>query len=130
MPSLLENETEVAERGESPAPGRRRGLKNVSVRPTARELDALHARAASFGFKSLSKYLIECGLSRGVMIESAERERVERLLFEARMIGRNLNQLARWANAGGRGLSRDRVERAAEEAARVISEIGEVFAKR
>jgi len=67
---------------------------NVSVRPSAEELKTLHERAVSFGYKSLSKYLIERGLREGVMIQSVERERLERLLFEVRRIGVNINQIA------------------------------------
>jgi hypothetical protein len=107
---------------------RRKGqYKNVSVRPTPEDLAVLHARAASFGFKSLSRFLIERALREGEMIVSADRERIERILFEVRKIGNNLNQLARWANSGGRGLTHDKIERAAEEVERVVGEVGEAL---
>lgn len=107
---------------------RRKGeSKNVSVRPTPEQLALLHARAESFGFKSLSKYLIERGLREGVMIESADRERIERVLFEVRKIGRNVNQIARWANGGGHGLTKEKVERAMGEVERVVAEVGEAL---
>lgn len=45
-----------------------RSRKNVPVRPTEDELAVLHERKARFGYKSLSKYLIERGLREGEMI--------------------------------------------------------------
>ena len=60
----------------------------ITVRPTDGELKLLHARAASFGYKSLSKYLIERGLRDGVMIQTPERERLERLAAELHLTER------------------------------------------
>lgn len=98
--------------------------KNISVRPTPEQLDALHERASSFGYKSVSQYLIERGLREGgLMIRSVDRERVERLLFEARKIGVNINHIARQMNAGYRGYSQAHLDRALREVERVMLEI-------
>lgn len=102
--------------------------KNISVRPTPEELDALHERAASFGYKSVSQYLIERGLrDNGLMIRSVDRERVERLLFEARKIGVNINHIARQMNAGDKGYSQAHLDRAMREVERVMREIRQEF---
>lgn len=102
--------------------------KNISVRPTPEQLDALHERASSFGYKSVSQYLIERGLREGgLMIRSVDRERVERLLFEARKIGVNINQIARGINVGYRGYSQKHLDRALREAERVMREIRQEF---
>jgi uncharacterized protein (DUF1778 family) len=102
--------------------------KNISVRPMPEQLDALHERAASFGYKSVSQYLIERGLRRdGLMIRSVDRERVERLLFEARKIGVNINQIARGMNAGYKGYSQKHLDGALREAERVMREIRQEF---
>lgn len=92
---------------------------NMSVRPSVEELHTLHERAASFGYKSLSKYLIERGLREGVMIQSMERERLERLLFEVRRIGVNINQIALQMNRGYAEYSQARLDKAFREAERV-----------
>lgn len=101
--------------------------KNVSVRPTPEQLQLLHERATSFGFKSLSKYLIERGLREGEMIVSVERERIERLLFEVRRIGRNVNQISRAMNSNGGKYRVSEVERAMAEIARLVGEVGEAL---
>lgn len=101
--------------------------KNLSVRPTPEELKLLHERAASFGFRSLSQYLIERGLSSGLMIQSTEREKIERLLYEVRKIGVNINQIARRLNAGSRRLKQDDLDRAMREVSRVVAEVVEVL---
>ena len=107
---------------------RRKALtKNVSVRPTPDQLELLHTRAASFGFKSLSKYLIERGLREGEMIVSVDRERIERLLFEVRRIGRNVNQIARVMNSGGGTYDRAKLDRSMAEVARLVGEVGEAL---
>lgn len=99
----------------------------ITVRPTDGELELLHARAESFGYKSLSKYLIERGLRDGVMIQTPERERIERLLFEARKIGVNINQIAHGMNAGYQGYSQQHLDRAMREVRRVMKEIEREF---
>jgi len=109
---------------------RRRGVprKNVSVRPTLDQHEALLNRAESFGYKSLSRYLIERGLREGEMIVSADRELIERLLFEVRRAGQNLNLIARRVcSPTGGNVSSDAVERAAREVARVTGEVGEAL---
>ena len=105
---------------------RKAETRNVSVRPTPSQLELLHARAASFGFKSLSKYLIERGLREGEMIVSAERERIERLLFEVRRIGRNVNQISRAMNSRGT-YDRAKLDRAMAEVERLVGEVGEAL---
>ena len=99
----------------------------ITVRPSDDELELLHARAESFGYKSLSKYLIERGLQDGVMIQSVERERIERLLFEVRKIGVNINQIAHQMNSGDRDYSQATLDRAMREVERVMKEIGQEF---
>lgn len=107
---------------------RRKGVcKNVSVRPTPDQLQLLHERAESFGFKSLSKYLIERGLREGELIMSVDRERLERLLFELRRVGRNVNQISRAVNSNGGKYRLTELERAMAEVARVFGEVGEVL---
>lgn len=99
----------------------------VTVRPTGDELKLLHERAASFGYKSLSKYLIERGMRDSVMIQSTERERIERLLFEVRKIGININQIAHRMNDGYQGYSQAYLDRAMREVERVIREVRQEF---
>jgi hypothetical protein len=99
----------------------------ITVRPTDDELGLLHARAESFGYKSLSKYLIERGLKDGAMIQSVERERIERLLFEVRKIGVNINQIAHQMNGGSRDYSQAALDRAMREVERVMKEVGQEF---
>jgi hypothetical protein len=99
----------------------------ITVRPTDGELKLLHARAESFGYKSLSKYLIERGLKDGVMIQTPERERLERLLFEVRKVGVNINQIAHAMNDGYQGYSQQHLDRAMREVQRVMKEIGQEF---
>ncbi|MDQ3685649.1 MAG: MobC family plasmid mobilization relaxosome protein [Acidobacteriota bacterium] len=99
----------------------------ITVRPTDGELKLLHARAASFGYKSLSKYLIERGLRDGAMIQTPERERVERLLFEVRKIGVNINQIAHGMNAGNVGYPKAQLERAMHAVERVMKDIVREF---
>lgn len=100
-----------------------RTRKNISVRPTPKELAQLHERAASFGYASLSKYLIERGLRQGEMIASLEREKIERLLFEVRKVGININQIARQMHKGYREYSQAYLDRAMQQVERIIGEI-------
>ena len=101
--------------------------KNISVRPTPEQLDALHERASSFGYKSVSQYLIERGLRDGAMIQSPERERLERLLFEVRKVGININHIARGMKTGDKGYSQQQLDRAIREVTRVMKDIGQEF---
>jgi hypothetical protein len=107
----------------------RRKRKNVPVRPTEDELARLHERKSSFGYKSLSKYLIERGLCEGEMIALLDGRKVERLLFEVRKIGVNINQIARRLNEGKRPHSQDALDRAAGQAEQVLREIAEAIIK-
>jgi hypothetical protein len=99
--------------------------KKITVRPTPEQLDELNARAASFGYKSLSKYLIERGLKEGEMIESIDRERIERLLFEVRKVGVNINQIAREMHRGYSEYSQAHLDRAMRQVERIVKEIAE-----
>jgi archaellum component FlaC len=99
--------------------------KKITVRPTPEQLDELNARAASFGYKSLSKYLIERGLKEGEMIVSTDRERIERLLFEVRRVGVNINQIAREMHRGYSEYSQAYLDRAMQQVERVVKEIAE-----
>lgn len=101
--------------------------RNVSVRPTPEQLDELHARAAAFGFKSLSQFLIDRGLREGGLIMSVDRERLEMLLFEVRKLGRNVNQIARAVNSNGGRYPVTQLDRAAAEAERLIGEVAEAL---
>ena len=101
--------------------------KNISVRPTPEELAQLHERAASFGYKSVSQYLIERGLLAGMMMQTPERERIERLLFEVRKIGGNINQIAQQLNAGSHRYSQAALDHALREVARVLAAVGQEF---
>jgi hypothetical protein len=95
----------------------------VPVRPTPEELKLLHERKTSFGYKSLSKYLIERGLCEGEMIALVDERKIDRLLFELRKLGVNLNQMARRMNEGKRGYSQEALDRAAEQASAVLSDL-------
>ena len=109
---------------------RRRSVprKNLSVRPTLEQHEALQLRAERFGYKSLSRYLIERGLREGEMIVSVDRELIERLLFEVRRAGQNLNLIARRVcSPSGGSVASDAVERAAREVTRVTGEVGEAL---
>ena len=119
----------MSKRVNSRKPGKeqKKEKPKITVRPSDDELELLHARAESFGYKSLSKYLIERGLQDGVMIQTPERERIERLLFEVRKIGVNINQIAHQMNAGYTGYSQAALDRAMREVERVMKEIGQEF---
>jgi hypothetical protein len=97
--------------------------RKITVRPTPAQLDTLNERAESFGYKSLSKYLIERGMREGAMIKSVDRERIERLLWEVRKVGVNINQVARELHRGYTGYPQSQLERAIGQAERVMNEI-------
>ena len=103
---------------------RRRLRKNVPVRPTEAELAELHRRKASFGYKSLSKYLIERGLNPGQAITLLDEAKVGRLLYEVRRLGVNLNQIAQRLNQGRRLSSPQELERAIKLTSEILAEIG------
>jgi hypothetical protein len=105
----------------------RRKRKNVPVRLTEEQLIILHQRKAKFGYKSLSKYLIERGLRDGEMIALVDQRKVDRLLFEVRKIGVNINQMARRLNEGKRSYSQEVIDRAAAQAAQILAEIAEAI---
>lgn len=116
----------MSESTTTPADGRKRPKrtrKNISVRPTPEQLERLHERAAGFGYGSLSKYLIERGLREGEMIQSVDREKLERLLYEVRKVGVNLNQIARQMNRGYAEYSQAYLDRAMRQVERVVGEI-------
>jgi len=107
----------------------RRKRKNVPVRPTEEQLKLLHERKSSFGYKSLSKYLIERGLHEGEMIALVDGKKIDRLLFEVRKIGVNVNQIARRLNEGKRSYSQETIDRAAAQAEQILREIAEAIIK-
>ncbi len=100
-------------------------IKKITIRPTEDQLAILNRRAASFGYKSLSKYLIERGTRPGEMIENIDRERLERLLFEVRKVGVNINQIAREMHRGYSEYSQSYLDRAMQQVERVTREISE-----
>jgi hypothetical protein len=97
------------------------------VRPTAEELELLHERKSRFGYKSLSKYLIERGLREGEMLALVDARKIDRLLFEVRKIGVNVNQIALRLNEGKRPHSRETLDRAASQAEQILREISEAI---
>lgn len=105
----------------SKSPVKRR--KNVPVRPTPEQLALLHERKARFGYKSLSKYLIERGLCEGEMIALIDERKIDRLLFELRKLGVNINHMARRMNEGKRAYSQEALDRTAEQAASLLNEL-------
>jgi hypothetical protein len=105
----------------------RRKRKNVPVRPTEEQLKLLHERKSRFGYKSLSKYLIERGLRDGEMIALVDARKIDRLLFEVRKIGVNVNQIARRLNDGKRSYSQETIDRATTHAEQILREITEAI---
>jgi hypothetical protein len=97
--------------------------KKITVRLTSAQLETLNERAESFGYKSLSKYLVERGLKEGEMIASVNREHIERLLFEVRKVGVNINQIAREMHRGYSDYSQAYLDRTMQAAEQVIGEI-------
>jgi hypothetical protein len=86
----------------------------------------LSARATSFGYESLSKYLIERGLKEGEMIVSTDRERIERLLFEARRAWRQHQpDRRREMHRGYSEYSQAYLDQAMQQVERVVKEIAE-----
>lgn len=96
--------------------------RGVTVRASAEELEQLHQRAENFGYKSLSQYLLERGLKEGEMIQSVDREALERVLYEIRKVGHNINQIARQMHKGYSEYSQAYLDRAMREVERVVSE--------
>ncbi len=99
--------------------------RRVPVRPTVEQLETLNRRKSKFGYKSLSKFLIDRGLRDGEVIEVLDRRKVDRLLFELRKQGVNLNQIARRLNAGRRAPSADDIKRVLDLLERLLGEISE-----
>jgi hypothetical protein len=93
----------------------------ITTRPTQEQHEQLKKRAASFGYKSLSQYLIDRGLGEGIQIESIDREKLERLLFELRKIGINLNQIALQMNRGYRNYSQQYLNHTFVELEKVLT---------
>ena len=115
-----------SQQGDSENP-RKKARRKLTVRPTPDELVLLRRRARGFGYKSLSRYLIERGLRDGVMIQSTDREKLERLLFEVRKIGNNLNRIAVALSKGKGTYSQAIFDRVLEQVERVLGEVtGEV----
>lgn len=110
----------------TPRPNKR---KNVPVRPSPEQLELLHQRKSSFGYKSLSKYLIERGLRESPIVEIIDAAKIDRLLFEVRKLGVNLNQIARRLHETKRQHSAAVIERAIEEAAGILLEVSKAINK-
>ncbi len=89
----------------------------------------MHERKKRFGYKSLSKYLIERGLREGEMITVMDRRKIDRLLFEVRKLGVNINQIARRLNEGKRPHSQETIDRASALAAHILEEISGAIMK-
>ena len=103
----------------------------VTVRPTTEEHEHLEKNRKAYGYKSLSKYLIERGLREPVMLTSnIDPERFERLLFEVRKIGVNINQIALQMNRGYTEYSQAHLNKAFQEVERVMQSIGEEIENR
>jgi hypothetical protein len=92
----------------------------ITVRPTPEEHEQLKKRAAAFGYKSMSQYLIDRSISEGAQIESVDRAKLERLLFEIRKVGVNLNQIALHMNKGYQNYSQKYLDRAFSELEKVL----------
>jgi len=73
--------------------------QRLTIRATRDEWELLGARAQAAQL-SVSRYLIETGLTSANPPTPEARAERERLLYELRKIGVNLNQLARRANSG------------------------------
>ncbi len=95
----------------------------ITVRPMPEQHEQLKERAAGFGYKSISQYLIDRGLQNGRQIESVDRERLERLLFELRKIGTNLNQMTFQLNRGYQNYSHKYLDRAFYDLSKVLQAI-------
>lgn len=74
--------------------------KRLCVRVTNEELEYLEKKAVGKGL-SMSRYLVESGLATNKILNSEEREILERAIFHVRKIGVNLNQIAKVLNGGG-----------------------------
>lgn len=120
-------ETEPLFKALEQKPPRRR--KNVPVRPTSEELAMLHERKSRFGYKSLSKYLIERGLLEGEMVAIVDRRKIDRLLYELRKMGVSINQIARRLNMGSRSISQETLDRTAAQASQILEEISGAIIK-
>jgi hypothetical protein len=69
-----------------------------TIRTTEREWQQLLARAQRAGL-SLSRYLVESGLTSLPPVSPEEQAQRQRAIFHARKIGVNLNQIARQLNS-------------------------------
>lgn len=83
----------------------KRGLKKLyskrlCVRVTEEELEYLQVKADAKEL-SMSRYLVESGLATNKILNSEEREILERAIFHVRKVGVNLNQIAKVLNKGG-----------------------------
>ncbi len=92
----------------------------ITVRPTAGEHELLKNRTADFGYKSLSKYLIDRGLSKGVQIENIDNAKLDKLLFEIRKLGININQIALQLNKGYQNYSHHHLDKTFIELNRIL----------
>jgi hypothetical protein len=95
----------------------------ISVRPTADEHESLKTRAAAFGYKSISQYLIDRGISEGIQIEDVDKAKLDKLLFETRKIGVNINQIALQLNRGYQKYSHQYLDKTFMELNRVLKSL-------
>ena len=91
------------------------------VKLTKEELSQLQVRRIVADLP-LSRYLVEAGLSDGRVVSPEDRENRERLLFELRIIGRNLNQLTARVNSGQK-VSEEALVQCLQELAQTVQEI-------
>lgn len=62
-------------------------------------------------------------MREGEMITIVDRRKIDRLLFEVRKLGVNINQIARRLNEGKRPHTQETIDRATALAAEILSEV-------
>jgi hypothetical protein len=102
--------------------------KKILARATLDEHQRLMARAKAAEL-SLSRFLIECGLT--VEVASREdRSQRERALREIRRVGNNLNQVAHQMNMQTGTVSHTEVDRAVFAVREVLEKMGVLWGRR
>lgn len=71
----------------------------LTVRPTAEEHEKLHELAEALGYRSLSAYLIDCGMCEGGVLPR-ERRTLESLLLHVRHLAVTVEEERRKREAG------------------------------
>lgn len=95
--------------------------QRLTIRATRSEWERLSERAQAAQL-SVSRYLIETGLTSANPPTPEGRAERERLLFQLRKVGVNLNQLARRANSG-LPVPMDRLERTLNVAQTLMTQL-------